>query len=48
VIVLLEKRMSETMRAVVLTGNGGFDKLEYREDVPVPIPGPGFIAYRVL
>lgn len=29
------------MRAVVLTGHGGFDKLEYREDVPKPEPGPG-------
>ena len=26
------------MRAVVLTGQGGLDKLEYREDVPVPSP----------
>ncbi len=29
-----------TMTAVVLTGHGGFDKLEYRHDVPVPVPGP--------
>lgn len=28
------------MTAVVLTGHGGFDKLEYRDDVPVPVPGP--------
>ena len=28
----------ETMMAVVTTGNGGYDKLEYRE-VPVPLPG---------
>ena len=28
-----------TMMAVVTTGNGGFDKLDYRK-VPVPIPGP--------
>ena len=26
---------SKTMKAVVTTGNGGYDKLEYR-DVPVP------------
>jgi len=26
----------ETMAAVILTGHGGFDKLEYRTDVPVP------------
>lgn len=29
-----------TMRAVLLTGNGGYDKLEVRDDVPVPVPGP--------
>jgi NADPH:quinone reductase-like Zn-dependent oxidoreductase len=29
-----------TMRAVLLTGNGGYDKLELRDDVPVPVPGP--------
>ena len=28
----------ETMRAVLLTGHGGLDQLEYREDVPVPVP----------
>lgn len=25
-----------TMRAVLLTGHGGYDKLDYRTDVPVP------------
>ena len=29
----------EKMKAVLLTGYGGFDKLEYRDDVPVPQPG---------
>lgn len=29
----------ETMRAVVLTGHGGLDRLDYREDFPVPVPG---------
>lgn len=28
-----------TMHAIHLTGHGGFDKLEYRTDVPVPRPG---------
>ncbi len=37
----------ETMRAVVLTGHGGLDKLEYREDWPTPIPGPGEVLVRV-
>lgn len=30
----------DTMAAVVLTGHGGFDKLKYRNDVPVPVIGP--------
>lgn len=33
--------LPETMRAVVLTGHGGLDKLSYREDWPTPRPGPG-------
>ena len=37
----------ETMRAVVLTGHGGLDKLEYREDWPTPVPGPGEVLVRV-
>ncbi len=37
----------ETMRAVVLTGHGGLDKLEYREDWPVPKPGPGEVLVKV-
>ena len=36
-----------TMRAVLLTGNGGFDKLEWRSDVPVPMPGPGEVLIRI-
>lgn len=28
----------KTMRGVVLTGHGGLDKLEYRDDLPVPVP----------
>ena len=28
------------MTAVLLTGHGGFEKLEYRDDIPVPVPGP--------
>lgn len=35
------------MCAVLLTGNGGFDKLELRADVPVPGPGPGEVLIRV-
>jgi NADPH:quinone reductase-like Zn-dependent oxidoreductase len=35
------------MRAVLLTGHGGLDKLVYREDVPDPVPGPGDVLVRV-
>lgn len=35
------------MAAVLLTGYGGLDKLEYREDVPVPRPGPDEVLIRV-
>lgn len=35
-----------TMMAVVTTGNGGFDKLDYRA-VPIPEPQPGWVRVRV-
>ena len=35
------------MRAVVLTGHGGLDKLVYREDWPTPKPGPGEVVVNV-
>lgn len=35
------------MRAVVLTGHGGLDKLEYHEDWPTPQPGAGEVLVRV-
>lgn len=35
------------MCAVLLTGHGGLDKLEYRTDVAVPLPGPGEVLIRV-
>ncbi|TXK42384.1 zinc-binding dehydrogenase [Nonomuraea sp. C10] len=35
------------MRAYLLTGFGGPEKLEYREDVPDPEPGPGEVRLRV-
>lgn len=35
------------MRAVQLTGHGGYDKLVYREDVPVPRPGTGEVVIQV-
>jgi len=35
------------MKAVVTTGNGGYEKLEYR-DVPIPTPAPGEVLLQVL
>jgi NADPH:quinone reductase-like Zn-dependent oxidoreductase len=37
----------KTMKAVVTTGNGGYDKLEYR-DVPMPTVGQGEVLLKVL
>lgn len=36
-----------TMRGMVLTGHGGLDRLEWREDLPVPKAGPGEVLIRV-
>jgi len=35
------------VRAVLLTGHGGPEKLQYREDVPDPTPGGGEVLIRV-
>lgn len=35
------------MRAVLLTGYGGVDKLELRNDVPEPVAGPGQLKVRL-
>ena len=37
----------DRMCGVVLTGHGGLDKLEWREDLPVPTPGPGEVLIKV-
>ncbi len=37
----------KTMEAMVLTGHGGFDVLEWQENWPVPEPGPGQALIRV-
>lgn len=39
--------MTEDMRAVVLTGHGDLDKLEYRKGHPKPVAGPGEVLIRV-
>ncbi|WP_262414398.1 alcohol dehydrogenase family protein [Streptomyces sp. ST1015] len=36
-----------TMAAVLLTGHGGLERLEYRTDVPVPRPGRGEVLIQV-
>ena len=41
------KSVPATMEAVLLTGNGGFECLSHRNDVPVPQPDPGEVLIRV-
>ena len=36
-----------TMQAIVTTGNGGYERLVWRE-VPLPVPGPGEVLLQVL
>jgi len=38
---------NRTMKAVVTTGNGGYEKLQYR-DVPIPVPAAGEVLLQVL
>lgn len=39
--------LPDTMKAMVLTGHGGLDRLEWREDMPVPRPMAGEVLIRV-
>ena len=41
------EKADQTMWAVVTTGNGGYDKLVYRQ-VPRPVPGAGEVLLQVL
>lgn len=43
----MERRLPQTMHAVLLTGHGGYEALEYRTDVPVPRPNAGEVLIRV-
>ena len=43
----MNSNIPKTMHAVVLTGYGGFDKMEYRTDVPVPSPKNNEVLIRV-
>ena len=35
----MNETIPERMGAVLLTGHGGFDRIPFREDMPVPCPG---------
>lgn len=39
--------ISQTMKAMLLTGHGGVEKLEYTEDVSTPAPGAGEVLVQV-
>ena len=39
--------LPDTMAAVLLTGHGGLDQLDYRTDVPLPTAGPGEVLINV-
>ena len=44
---MMELTIPDTMKAVQLMGHGGFDRLVYSEEVPVPKPGPGEVLVEV-
>jgi NADPH:quinone reductase-like Zn-dependent oxidoreductase len=39
--------LPETMHGVWLTGHGDMDKLDIRQDIPVPVPGPRDVLVRI-
>jgi NADPH:quinone reductase-like Zn-dependent oxidoreductase len=45
--MVLMKRDRAVMQGVVLTGHGGPETLEYRNDLPVPEPGTGEVLIEV-
>lgn len=45
--IMIQQGVPDTMAAVLLTGHGGFDKLAYRTDVRVPVPGKAEVLIRV-
>jgi NADPH:quinone reductase-like Zn-dependent oxidoreductase len=44
---MTSSKVPNTMTGVVLTGHGGFEKLEYRNDLKVPHPGPDEVLIKV-
>jgi NADPH:quinone reductase-like Zn-dependent oxidoreductase len=43
----MKREIPDVMKAALLTGHGGFEKLIYVEDYPTPRPGPGEVLIRV-
>ena len=43
-----QPKVPNSMTAVLLTGHGGIDKLDYRNDVPTPSPGVDEVLIRVV
>ncbi len=43
----MDYEIPQQMTAVYLTGHGGIETLQYRQDVPVPKPGPGDVLIKV-
>ena len=39
--------LAQRMHGVLLTGFGGPEQLQYREDLPVPVPRAGEVLIRV-
>ena len=39
--------LPSTMRGIHLTGHGDLDMLQFRDDIPVPRPGPRDVLIRV-
>ena len=37
----------KVMKGIQLTGHGGLDKLMFRNDIPVPTPGPRDVLIKV-
>ncbi len=42
------KPLPAQMAGVLLNGHGGFDRLDYRTDLPVPTPGHDEVLIQVL
>jgi len=43
----MAEALPDTMRAILLTGFGGYERLEWRDDVPVPRPRAGEVLVKV-